>query len=40
MEAQDLKMKNLIAELFDFKLDPFRGGRKRGTNTAIPHVIA
>ena len=26
MEAQDCKMKNLIAVLFDFKLDPFRGG--------------
>ena len=25
MEAQDCKM-NLIAVLFDFKLDPFRGG--------------
>ena len=26
MEAQDCKMKNLIAVLFDFKLDLFRGG--------------
>ena len=26
MESQDCKMKNLIAVLFDFKLDPFRGG--------------
>ena len=26
MEAQDCKMNNLIAVLFDFKLDPFRGG--------------
>ena len=40
MEAQDCKMKNLIAVLFDFKLDPFRGGHKGGTNTAIPHVVA
>ena len=40
MEAQDCKMKNLIAELFDFKLDLFRGGRKGGTNIAIPHVVA
>ena len=40
MQAQDCKIKNLIAVLFGFKLNPFRGGHKGGMNTAILHMVA